>query len=75
MLTYLSTLNVELITYPSAATTRVRPPLTISAAAQMTSRLIHIVLSKPLKEAGEHMVEVTGAGKTVKLRVVIEAKK
>src|SRR4051812_19395727 len=35
----------------------------------------HIVLDKPIKEAGEHTVELKGAGKTAKLKLVIEAKK
>ncbi len=34
----------------------------------------HVVLDKPIKEAGEHVIELKGAGKTAKLKVVIEAK-
>jgi large subunit ribosomal protein L9 len=35
----------------------------------------HISLDKPIKEAGEHLIELHGAGKKVKLKLVIEAKK
>lgn len=35
----------------------------------------HILLDKPIKEVGEHTVNLKGAGKTAKLKVVIEAKK
>ncbi len=35
----------------------------------------HIVLEKPIKEAGEHTIELKGAGKTAKLTLSIKAKK
>lgn len=35
----------------------------------------HVILDKPIKETGEHVVELRGAGKTAKLKVVITAKK
>ncbi len=35
----------------------------------------HIELSKPIKEAGEHTIPLRGAGKTAKIKLVIEAKK
>lgn len=34
----------------------------------------HIILEKPFKEAGEHTLELRGAGKLAKLKVVIEKK-
>lgn len=34
----------------------------------------HIILEKPIKELGEHLVELKGAGKVAKLKVVIEKK-
>ena len=35
----------------------------------------HIILDKPLKSAGEHVIELKGAGKTAKLTLSIQAKK
>jgi large subunit ribosomal protein L9 len=35
----------------------------------------HLVLDKPIKEAGEHTLELQGAGKKVKLKLLIEGKK
>jgi large subunit ribosomal protein L9 len=35
----------------------------------------HLVLDKPIKEAGEHALTIQGAGKKVTLKLVIEAKK
>jgi large subunit ribosomal protein L9 len=35
----------------------------------------HVVLDKPIKTAGEHVIELKGAGKTAKLTIVIESKK
>lgn len=35
----------------------------------------HVLLDKPIKEAGEHTVELRGAGKTAALKVVIEPTK
>ncbi len=35
----------------------------------------HIILEKPVKEAGEHIVELKGAGKTAKITLSIKTKK
>jgi large subunit ribosomal protein L9 len=35
----------------------------------------HLMLDKPIKEAGEHTLDLQGAGKKIKLKLIIEAKK
>lgn len=47
----------------------------IEKQTRLQVNLEHIILDKPIKEAGEHIVELKGAGKTAKLKVVIVAKK
>lgn len=33
----------------------------------------HVILSRPIKEIGEHFVDLRGAGKSARLKVIIEA--
>lgn len=56
----------------------IHKPELIKAIAEQTRLEVqdeHIILDKPIKEAGEHTLELKGAGKTAKLTVKIEAKK